>query len=84
MKRIVCDKEESGLERFMGETVLLLCGNYFYYGKLVALSDTDIELKEAGIVYETGNWSEKGFDDFQKLPGNVFVKVQAVEAYVQM
>ena len=83
MKRISEDDQQSGLEGLIGETVLLMCSNYFYHGTVVALSDTDVELSDAGIVYETGPWSDKEFKDRQALPGNVFVRLQAVESYVQ-
>lgn len=84
MKRICEDEQQSGLEGLIGESVLLLCSNYFYHGKVEALSDTDVELSDAGIVYETGSWEDEGFTDKQDLPANVFVKIQAVEAYVQV
>ena len=82
MKRLCEDDTQSGLETLIGEKVLLLCMNYFYHGKLEALSDTDAELSDAGIVYETGRWSEAGFSDRQELPANVFVKISAIEAYL--
>ena len=82
MKRICEDDQQSGLEALIGESVLLLCSNYFYHGTIAALSDTDVELSDAGIVYETGSWADEGFADRQALPGNVFVRLQAVEAYV--
>ena len=84
MKRLCEDDTQSGLEDMIGETVFLMCSAYFYHGKLEALSATDIELSDAFIVYETGPWSEAGFKDKQKLPNNVFIKLHAVEAYVQM
>ncbi len=84
MKRLCEDDQQSGLEALIGESVLLLCGNYFYHGTVEALSDTEIELSNAGIVYEVGPWDDEGFADIQKLPGNVFVHLQAVEAHVPM
>jgi len=83
MKRLCDDETNNGLEQLIGETVLLMCANYFYHGRIKALSDTDVELSEASIVYDTGPWDEEGFSDQQTLPGNVFVRLQAVESYVQ-
>jgi len=84
MKRICEDDQVSGLEALIGEDVLLLCANYFYHGELVGLSESEVELEKPGIVYETGEWSEKGFADRQALPGNVFVRVEAIESYIQL
>ena len=64
--------------------MLLLCGNYFYHGKIVALSDDEVVLSDARIVYETGPWDEEGFSDAQSLPANVHVKQHAIESYVPM
>jgi len=68
----------------MGETVLLICSAYFYHGKVEALSDVEVELSNPGIVYQTGDWADEGFEDKQNLPGNVFIKLHAVESYVQI
>ena len=84
MKRLIESDEQSGLESMIGETVLLICSAYFYHGTLTALSDTDVELTDAGIVYETGPWDEEGFADKQSLPNTVYVKLHAVESYVQV
>ena len=84
MKRLVESEEQSGLESMMGETVLLICSAYFYHGTLTAISDTDVELTNAGIVYETGSWEKDGFADKQDLPNTVYVKLHSVESYVQM
>ena len=84
MKRLVESEEQSGLESMIGETVLLICSAYFYHGTLTALSDTDAELSDAGIVYETGPWDKDGFTEKQMLPSTVYVKLQSVESYVQI
>ena len=84
MKGIMESEEQSGLESMIGEMVLLICSAYFYHGRLTALSETDAELSDAGIVYETGSWDEDGFTDKQDLPNTVYVKLQSVESYVQM
>ena len=85
MKRVLIeDDKQSGLDGMLGETVLLICSSYFYHGTLTAVGDVDIELSDAGIVYETGNWSEDGFADKQNLPNTVYVTRQSVESYVQI
>ena len=84
MKRLIETEELTGLESMIGDTVLLICSAYFYHGTLTGVSDTEVELSDAGIVYETGPWDEEGFTDKQSLPNTVYVKLQAVESYVRM
>lgn len=67
MKRIIEDTDASGLDALMGERVLLMCANYFYEGKLTGVNETFVELEDAHIVYETGQWSDKKWADRQKL-----------------
>jgi hypothetical protein len=82
MKRLIEDDGASGLEELIGETVLLMCANYFYAGKLVGVNTNCVELAEASIVYETGQWSDKGYKDAQKLPAKKwFVSISAIESY---
>ena len=40
MKKIVDDVDGEGLEKFLGEKVLLMCSNYFYTGKLIGVNET--------------------------------------------
>jgi len=82
MKRIVEETNLTGLDALMGEQVLLLCGNYFYAGKLTGVNKTIAELTDASIVYETGEWSAKAWKDAQPMgPGPTFVRIQWIEAF---
>ena len=82
MKRIVETTSTDGLESLMGEQVLLLCGNYFYAGKLIGVNKTCVALEGASIVYETGEWSAKAWKDAQSMgPGETFVRIQWIEAF---
>jgi hypothetical protein len=82
MKRLIEDDGASGLEELIGETVLLMCANYFYAGKLVGVNTNCVELAEAAIVYEPGQWSDKGYKDAQKLAAKKwFVSISAIESY---
>jgi len=82
MKRLIEEVPGGGLYSLMGERVLLLCGNYFYTGKLVGVNTTCIELEDPAIVYETGEWSAKSFKDEQKLHvKRFFVQTGAIEAF---
>jgi hypothetical protein len=83
MKRIIQDNAgKFGLDSLLGEKVLLLCGNYFYTGLLTGVNKTFVELDDAAIVYETGEWSAASYKDAQKLgAGPTFVRIQWIEAY---
>ena len=81
MKQIAED-ESGGLLGLMGETITCLCVNYFYTGKLTGLYNNYIELSEPSIVYQTGNWSDKGWEDAQKLPcDTIYVMKSAIESF---
>ena len=67
MRKIVETTEECGFDALLGETVLLLCANYFYVGVLVGVNDTFVELKDPSIVYETGDWADAKYKDVQRL-----------------
>jgi len=85
MKRaveIVEVTEGVGLEGLLNKDVLLICSAYFYTGKLSGVNDTFVELENASIVYETGEWSSKGYKDAQRLPTKYWqVERHAIESY---
>jgi len=81
MKRLVEEVDDDGFTPFMGQRITLLCMNYFYTGKLVAVNSTFVELADAAIIYETGEWGSKTWKDAQSLPGNVRVMVAAIESF---
>ena len=82
MKRIVEVPALSGLDTLMGEQVLLLCGNYFYSGKLVGVNKTCVALADCSIVYETGKWSDAKWANAEPLgPGETYVRIQWIEAF---
>jgi len=69
MKKLakVEEVENEGLISLLGEDVLLICVNYFYKGKLVGVNDDFVKLENPHIVYDTGAWSNKTYDDCQSL-----------------
>jgi hypothetical protein len=82
MKRVIEETELTGLDALMGEQVLLLCGNYFYAGKLSGVNKTIVELTDASIVYETGEWSAKSWKDSQPMgAGITYVRIQWIESF---
>ena len=83
MKKLVevQEVEGEGLISFLGETVTLFCGVYIYTGKLVGVNDTCVKLEDAGIVYETGSFSDKKWKDCQTLPNDWYVTTQSIESF---
>ena len=81
MKKLI-EVSDEGFEGLMGETVTLLCMNYFYTGKLTGINDSCVQLQNPSIVYETGSWSDKDWADAQKLPTEyLYVSLSSIEAY---
>ena len=81
MRKIVEVEDQQGLDSLRGEKVLLLCANYFYTGKLTDVNETCVELHEARLVYETGEWTEKDYKDAQPLPSPWFVATASIESF---
>ena len=81
MKKIVETVEGEGLEKFLGEKVLLMCGCYFYAGVLAGVNDTCVLLKDAAIVYETGPWTDRVYKDVQKVADEWYVQTAMIESF---
>jgi len=77
-------KEINNLEDIIGETYLFQCARYIYHGKVKSVNATYIELEDAGVVFETGNYDSSSPDDRQALPHNAFVMRQSIEAFYKM
>jgi hypothetical protein len=78
----VKEVNNEGLVSLLGKQVLLLCLNYFYFGVLEAVSDTEVKLSSAHIVYETGGWLDSEWKDSQSLGGLPhYVRTCAIESY---
>jgi hypothetical protein len=81
MKKIVEEIEGEGLEKLLGQKVLLMCANYFYTGTLIGVNDTCVLIKDASIVYETGPWTDKLYKDFQKISDEWYVQRSFIESF---
>lgn len=84
MKKLVqtIEVEGQGLDALLGEKVTLFCLNYIYHGKLIGVNKDDILLEDAHIVYETGDFSAKGFQNAQLLTkGEWRVRTNIIESY---
>ena len=84
MKVLVNEVENEGLVALMGKRVTLFCGVYIYTGKLVGVNDTCVKLEDAGIVYETGPFSDKKWKDCQSLPKDWYVTTQSIESFGEL
>lgn len=81
MKKLIEEVSGEGLEKLLGEKVLL-CANYFYHGKLVGVDDEVVMLEEPSIVYETGSWSDPIYKDSQRLPAERwYVRINMIESF---
>lgn len=70
-----------GLASLLGERVLLMCANYFYEGVLAGVNETCVLLEDAGIVYETGKWSDDEYADRQALKNPLYVQTAFIESF---
>ena len=81
MKKIVQEVEGEGLEKLLGERITLFCANYIYTGVLRGVNESCVLLEDAGVVYETGSFSDKSWKDLQKLPADWYVQRGAIESF---
>lgn len=81
MKRLVTISEKDGAEALLGEHVTVFCLNYIYAGTLVGVSETDLLLDDAQIVYETGPFKKNEYKNAEKIGKQWRVKVAAIESF---
>jgi len=73
--------EVNEMEDLVGKKWAFQCARYIYFGKVKSVNSTFIELDEAQIVYETGEWSNTEADDVQKAPkGKIILMRQSIES----
>lgn len=84
MKKLISvqEIEGEGLESLLGEKVTLFCINYFYTGKLIGVNKTCVLLEDPAIIYDTGAFSAKAYNDVQPLNVKTFyVQISAIESF---
>ena len=70
------------LKKRVGKRVVLWCECYIYEGELVEVDGTSAVLKDAGVVYETGELNAKNYKDRQQLPGEHWcVSLAKIESF---
>jgi hypothetical protein len=80
MKRLV-ETTGEGLESHLGEKVCLFCAIYIYTGILAGVNETEVELNEPQIVYETGELASGDWKDAQSLPSPWTIRLNSVESW---
>ena len=84
MKKLVnvVETNETAFESLMGENVTIFSLNYIYHGELVGVNEINVLLKNPKIVYETGNFADKGFKNAQSLCcDEFFVQIGTIESF---
>lgn len=83
MKKLVevCEVKDEGFMALLGKNIMLFCLNYIYTGKLIGVNNTCVLLEKPKIVYETGAFDKKSFNDAQSLPFNLYVQTSAIESF---
>jgi hypothetical protein len=71
----------AGLEALGGKHVLLFCMNYIYTGVLRGVNSTFVLLENPKIVYATGAFTSKTFEDAQPLPFEQCIQIAAIESF---
>ena len=77
-------KEINSMEDLIGETYCFQCARYIYHGTVSLVNESYITLKDAGVVFETGEYSDKNPKDLQKLPNGVKIMRQSIEAFFKL
>jgi hypothetical protein len=77
-------KEIKNLDDLVGETYCFQCARYIYHGKVKSVNSDYIQLENAGVVFETGEYSSSSPLDRQELPNGVQVMRNAIESFFKL
>jgi len=73
--------EIEDMDSLIGKKWAFQCARYIYYGKVESINNSFIELGDAQVVFETGEYSAKEASDAQDAPkGKMLVMRQAIES----
>lgn len=84
MKKLVTvqEVEGEGFEALLGQKVTIFCMNYIYTGTLTGVNKTCVLLENPAIVYATGAFSNKKYEDEQLLGTKEFyIQLAAIESF---
>lgn len=71
------------LEDMIGKKYAFWCARYIYFGEVKAVNSTWVTLKNAGVVYETGELEDKQPADLQELPKGLQIMWSGVESFCE-
>lgn len=72
------------MDDIVGQTLVFQCARYIYHGSVRKVTATYIELEKASVVFETGEYTANQPADKQKVPNNIFVMRQSIEAFYKL
>ena len=73
--------EVNGMDDLVGKKWAFQCARYIYFGKVKSVNSTFIELDEAQVVFDTGEYSNTAPNDAQDLPKKkAMIMRQSVES----
>ena len=76
-----CAVEVNGMDDLVGKKWAFQCARYIYFGKVKSVNSTFIELDEAQVVFDTGEYSNTAPNDAQDLPKKkAMIMRQSVES----
>jgi hypothetical protein len=83
VEQVLSDVDGEGFTALLGKRVTIFCAAYIYSGVLVGVNTDCVKLAEAGIVYETGAFTTKTWQDYQPFPapGVWYVQKSAIEGF---
>jgi len=74
-------EEVEDITELEGKKYAFQCARYIYYGKVKNVNPSWVELDEASVVFDTGNYSDTSAEDIQELPKKkAYVMRQSIEA----
>lgn len=72
---------DEGLQTLLGQQVIIWCECYIYHGTLMDVSETDVLLNDAKVVYQTGALKNDSFEKAEALRGPWYIRVAKIESY---
>lgn len=73
MKVLCKEVQDEGLISLLGQRVTFWCVDFIWTGKLVGVNDDCVKLEDCGIVFETGDFNNKTWARYEKLPKEFYL-----------
>lgn len=75
------DFRDENINELIGKTATFFCQIYIYTGKVVAVNEKSVHLRNAKVVYETGPFTDSNWKDAQSLPTDWHIARQSIESF---